>query len=77
MTNQDYEAVANFTGQFKMNGAQGPAPTISEMISSLDESIGRILIENGQEDIYDFGIESLISTLCLRAKLNNPVTHTS
>lgn len=60
---QDWEAVAQLTGCRKLHGAQGPAPTITEMIEAFNREVERILAEKGHPELVGSGLTSLIATL--------------
>lgn len=63
---QDFETVAQFTGQRDLHGQEGRAPTIPEMIQALRGDLDETLRLRGQEDLQGFGIESMVASLCCR-----------
>lgn len=68
----DYEAVARLTGCGKLHGAQGPAPTIVEMVEAFERDVDDQLMRSGNADLVGVGLPSIIATLALRTQPDNP-----
>ena len=64
----DYKAVCDLTGCAKMFGAQGRAPTPSEMCAKLLSNINDSILKSSESDLAGLCIESIIASLIARLK---------
>lgn len=63
---EDWTAVADLTGNGKLHGSQGPAPTIPEMTTAFQEGIDDLLRLSTQDDLVGTTADNVIATLLTR-----------